>query len=169
MNKNDHERLRDTIKDIQFTMMTTIDSQGKMHSRPMATMAFDDVNDFEGVLWFFTKKDSVKVHEIELDKEVNLSYADPGSQRYVSVSGFASIEADKLRMMQFWKPTLKAWFPEGLDDPQLTLIKVEVDSAEIWDSPPSKVVKLVGIAKSMMTGKPYEDPKIESHHLGRSH
>lgn len=155
--KTDHEKLAEIIKDIKFTMMTTIDSQGKMHSRPMATMDFD-ANDFQGTLWFFTKHDSLKVHEIEEDKDVNLAYSEPSSQRYISVTGLATVETDKNKMKELWNPTLKAWFPEGLEDPELALIKVEVDSAEIWDAPPSKVVRLAGMAKSIVTGKSYENP-----------
>lgn len=155
--QNDFEKLASMIKDIQFTMMTTVDSRGQLHSRPMATMAFDKDHPFAGELWFFTRKDSLKVYEIEDEKEVNLAYANPSSQRYVSVTGMASVEFDREQMKELWTPTLKAWFPEGLEDPELALIKVSVTSAEIWDSPPSKVVKLAGMAKAMLTGKPYDN------------
>ncbi len=154
--QTDYEKLASMINDIQFTMMTTTDSQGRMHSRPMATMKLENESDFQGVLWFFTRKDSIKVHEIEEETEVNLAYADPTSQRYISIAGFASVELDKEKMKELWTPTLKAWFPEGLEDPELGLIRVNVDSAEIWDSPPSTVVKLAGMAQAMLTGKPYE-------------
>jgi len=73
------------------------------------------------------------------------------------VQGVATVSRDKDKMTQLWTPTLKAWFPEGLEDPEIALIRVEVGSAEIWDSPPSKVVRLVGMAKAMMTGKPYDN------------
>jgi general stress protein 26 len=167
--QEEFEKLAEMIKDINFTMMTTIDGSGKLHSRPMATMTFDKSSDFQGTLWFFTKMDSFKVHNIEEDKEVNLAYANPDSQRYVSVSGRASIEKDKTKMKELWSPTLLAWFPEGLNDPEIALIKVEVESAEIWDTPPTKVVQIMGVAKSIMTGKPYEQ-KAQSQHIDlRSH
>ncbi len=151
--KTDYEKLAEMIQDIQFTMMTTLDN-GKMHSRPMATMKLD--KNFDGTLWFFTRLDAPKVHEIEEEKDVSLAYSEPASQRYTAVYGVATISRDKAKMKELWTPPLKAWFPEGLEDPQLTLIRVDVESAEIWDSPPSKVVKLVGMAKAMMTGKPYD-------------
>ena len=162
----DHEKLAEMIKDIKFTMLTTTDTQGKMHSRPMATMAFENNTIFEGTLWFFTKKDSFKVHDIESDKDVVLAYSHPTSQRYVVVYGLASIEKDKLKMLTLWNPMLKTWFPQGIDDPEIVLIKVEVESAEIWDSPPSKMVKLIGMVKSIMTGHHYEEKKIESRQIG---
>ena len=120
----------------------------------MATM---NTNEFQGTLWFFTKIDSLKVHEIEDEQTVSLAYADTSSQRYISVQGVATVSRDKAKMKELWTPTLKAWFPEGLEDPEIALIKVEAESAEIWDSPPSKVVRLVGLAKAMMTGKPYDN------------
>ena len=167
--QEDFERLAEMIRDINFTMMTTIDGTGKMHSRPMATMEFEKPSDFNGTLWFFSRIDSMKVQDIEDEKDVNLAYANPDSQRYVSVSGRASIERDKNKMKELWNPTLLAWFPEGLNDPEIALIKVEVHSAEIWDAPPSKVVQIMGMAKSMVTGKPY-DQKAHSQHIDlRSH
>jgi general stress protein 26 len=167
--KNDHEKLAEMIKDITFTMMTTIGETGQLHTRPMATMDFGNVQAFDGNLWFFTRKDSLKVHDIVEDKEVSLAYSHPTSQRYVAVNGLATVVSDQNKMRELWTPTLKAWFPEGLADPQIALIKVTVESAEIWDSPPGAVVKLVGMAKAMLTGKPYDNNLGEHRQIGRSH
>lgn len=159
------EKLAEMIKDIKFTMMTTIDHEGRMHSRPMATMKINDIHHFDGNLWFFTKIDSTKVYEIDDDHEVNLAYANPDKQQYISVTGTGIILKDQSKMQELWIPTLKAWFPEGLEDPQLALIKVKVDFAELWDTPPSKVVQIFGMAKSLVTGKPYDPKKVNGHHL----
>lgn len=164
----DHQKLAEMIKDINFTMMTNIGENGQLHTRPMATMNFGSVEEFDGNLWFFTRKDSLKVHDIVEDKEVSLAYSHPTSQRYVAVNGFASVVNDKNKMAQLWSPTLKAWFPEGLEDPQIALIKVTVEGAEIWDSPPGAVVKLVGMAKAMLTGQPYDNAG-DHRQIGRAH
>lgn len=166
--QTDHEKLASMIKDINFTMLTTIGENGHLHTRPMATMDFGSVEQFDGNLWFFTRKDSLKVHDIVEDKEVSLAYSHPTTQRYVAVNGFASVVMDKTKMAELWTPTLKAWFPEGLEDPEIALIKVTVEGAEIWDSAPSTVVKLVGMAKAILTGQPYE--KAGDHRqMGRIH
>lgn len=162
MNKA-REKLVEMIKDIQFTMLTTVNNKGKLHSRPMVTLEIKKEK-FDGTLWFFTKRDSLKVQEINKEKEVNLSYANPDSQRYISLSGLASVENDRNKMKELWKPALKSWFPDELEDPELALIKVEVDSAEYWEAPPSKVVQTMGMAKSILTGKPVEQNAF-SHHL----
>lgn len=151
--------LGEMIKDMKFTMMTTIDGDGCMHSRPMATLKFNP-KDFDGKLWFFSKENSHKVHAIENDQHVNLAYSNPEKHHYISVSGSAEVVKDKSLMEKLWNPSLKAWFPEGINDPDISLINVKVDTAELWDSPPSKV-------KSMLTGQSYGQ-KTKSQHIDLS-
>jgi general stress protein 26 len=159
---NDFEKLSGMIKDIMFTMLTTTSEDGSLHSRPMGTLN-PEPKDFDGTLWFFSKRDSIKNHNIEKEPKVNLAYANPDKHQYVSISGKAFISNDRGKMKDLWTPVLKAWFPEGPEDPEMTLIGVNVESAELWDSPPGKVVQLLGFVKSAVTGKPYEQQKTSSH------
>jgi general stress protein 26 len=159
----DLERLATLIKDIRFTMLSTVSEDGAIHSRPMATQKID-VKSFDGSLWFFSKKNSFKNHDIANDQNVNLAYANPDDQKYASVQGRAIISTDREKMKELWNPALKAWFPEGMEDPEISLIGVQVESAELWDSPPSKVVQLAGFVKSTLTGKPL-DHDLSSKHI----
>lgn len=114
-------------------------------------------------IWFFTKDDTPKVDELQNNTQVNLSYADPDDSLYVSVSGRASVIKDKAKAAELWNPALKAWFPQGLEDPHLVLIKVEADMAEYWDSPSNRMVQLFGMVKAAITGEEYrqgENKKI---------
>ncbi len=156
MNKEttDQEKLVSMIRDIRFAMLTTVAPDGTIHSRPMGSLAAN-LKAFDGILWFFSRQDSHKNHDIETDQHVNLAYADPDRQHYVSICGRAFVSTDRAKMKELWNPILKAWFPEGLEDSQISLIGVQVESAEIWESPPSKVVQLMGFVKSAVTGKPY--------------
>ena len=149
------ERLGKMIKGIRVAMLTTLDPDGVLRSRPMATQEAD----FDGTLWFFTKKSTGKVHSIENDQHVNLAYSKPDDQNYVSVAGTATIVEDRAKIHELWTPAMKAWFSEGVDDPEITLIRVDVDSAEIWDSPSSPVVHLIGMAKSIITGRSMDEGK----------
>src|SRR5690349_5444959 len=151
--RNDIEKIRDLIKGIRFAMLTTVDTDGSLRSRPMATQEAE----FDGELWFFTGASSPKVDEVERDHRVNVSYAAPDDNTYVSVSGTARMVRDKAKAKELWNPALKAWFPEGLDDPDLALLRVRVEKAEYWDSPSSKMVQLYGLAKAMLTGKRADD------------
>ena len=78
-------KLNQLTKGIEFAMLTTIRSTGHLHSCPMATSPAED----DGVLWFFSGNHTEKVDAIKMDAHVNLAYTDPGSQRYISVTGNA--------------------------------------------------------------------------------
>lgn len=150
--KNDFEKLFKLIEGVNICMMATEDKDGSIRSRPMATQR--EYKDHD--LYFFTKKDAPKCVEIENETEVNLAYAHPSKQHYVSVSGRAELVQDRNKMKELWNPAYRAWFPEGLDDPEIGLIKVAIEKAEYWDSHSSAVVHLIGVAKAMLTGKQYK-------------
>ncbi len=142
------KKVNDLIKAVQVAMLTTID-WGVLRSRPMQTQEAE----FDGDLWFFTSTDTHKTDEIEKDRRVNVSYAAPDSNTYVSVSGTAALVNDKEKIEELWKPIYKAWFPKGLDDPTLILLKVSVEQAEYWDSSSSTIVQVVGFVKALVTGE----------------
>jgi general stress protein 26 len=143
--------IREMIKDIDYAMLTTIDSEGKLHSRPMAT---NKEVEFDGDIWFFTYASSLKVDEINRHHEVNVSYAAPNKQSYVSLTGVAELVRDRNKLEELWQPQLKAWFPKELDEPDIALLKVNVEKAEYWDSPSSIVANAISLAKAVTTGKP---------------
>ena len=142
------KKVNDLIKNVQIAMLTTIDG-GVLRSRPMQTQEAE----FDGDLWFFTSTDTHKTDEIEKDNRVNVAYASPNDNTYVSVSGTAALVNDKEKIEELWNPILKAWFPKGLDDPTLILLKVSVEQAEYWDSSSSTVVQVVGFVKALVTGE----------------
>lgn len=147
---DDLRKLRELIKGIDFGMLTTVDTDGTLHSRPMSTNG--DV-EFDGDLWFFTDVNSHKVEEIRRSPRVNVSIADPGKQSYVSLSGQAEILRDQAQIDRLWKPAFKAWFPGGKDDPNIALIHVSVEKAELWDSPSSLVAHTFAMGKALLSGE----------------
>ena len=142
------EKLEKLIEGIDFAMLTTIDGD-VLRSRPMSTQDFE----FDGSLWFFTSSNTHKVDEIEKDNRVNVSYAAPDSNKYVSVSGTAEIIKDQAKIDEYWSEIHKAWFPEGKDSPDLVLLRVNVEQAEYWDSPSSTIVQIAGFLKAIATGE----------------
>ena len=143
------EKLRDMIKDIDFCMLTTIDENGDPHSRPMSSNGQIDP---DGDLWFFTGLSSHKVNEIANSPKVNVSFADPKNQRYISITGRAQLVRDRNKIEELWKPEFKIWFPDGVDTPDIALLKVNVEKAEYWDSPSSKIVQAFSFVKALVTG-----------------
>ena len=152
------EKLGKLISKVKFAMLTTADEDGTLRSRPMATQSPED---FDGDLWFYTRASAPKVGEVEHEHQVNLAYAEPGDQLFVSVSGTANLVRDRAKADQLWTPAMKAWFPKGTDDPDLALLKVHVEKAEYWDTPNSTIVHLVGFVKATVTGKAYKPGENE--------
>jgi general stress protein 26 len=145
------EKLKKMLEDIDFCMLTTL-SGGKIRSRPMSTQELG----LDGDLWFFTSEDTHKVDEIKADNRVNVAYSKPSDDVYVSVYGTGEISKDPAKIEELWNPILKAWFPDGLDDTKLCLLKVSVEEAEYWDTPSSSLVQVAGFVKALVTGKEME-------------
>jgi general stress protein 26 len=146
--QNPTRKLAELIKDIRIAMLTTIDDHGTLRSRPMAAQQVE----FDGDLWFFTRARGGKSDEIGHDHRVNVSFAEPGKSRFVSVTGYGFLVRDEDKMRGLWSPLYRAYFPDGLDDPDLALLKVDVERAEFWDGPSGVVVHLFGFAKSVFNG-----------------
>jgi general stress protein 26 len=145
------EKIRGLVEGIDFCMLTSID-EGNLRSRPMSTQSAE----FDGDVWFFTSDETHKIDEIQKDDRVNLAYSSADKNVYVSISGRAEVVHDRAKIEELWSPILKAWFPEGLDDPHLCLLKVSAEQAEYWDSPSGKVVQLFGFVKALVTGESAE-------------
>ncbi|UKP01199.1 pyridoxamine 5'-phosphate oxidase family protein [Nostoc sp. UHCC 0870] len=125
------QNLRELIADIDSGMLTTVDEDGTLHSCPMSTNGNIDA---DGVLWFFIYSSSHKATEIKHHQYVNVSFVSPDRQRYISISGTGQLLQDRNKIEEKWKPQLQMWFPKGLDEPDLTLLKVNVNKADYWQS-----------------------------------
>jgi general stress protein 26 len=144
------EKLREIFTDIDFCLLTTIDGGGDPHSRPMSSNG--DI-DPDGDLWFFTQASSAKVSEVEQSPKVNVSFADPDNQRYVSVTGVAHLVRDRKKIDELWRPQFRMWFPEGKDDPEVALLKVSLEKGEYWDSSSSTIGYALSFISALVTGK----------------
>jgi len=123
------DRLNQLIAGIPMCMLVSVHANGQLHSRPMATQAISD----DGFLWFFTSAQSSKVDEIRNDREVNVAYSDHANLRFVSVAGTCELVRNHSISERLWRDEYKRWFPEGLDDPDLILLKVTINAVEYWD------------------------------------
>jgi general stress protein 26 len=155
MDEDGLEKLWSMVQDIKVAMLTS-DDAGTLRSRPMAHAQ----TTFDGTLWFFTCAASHKVDEVRQDQHVGVSYADPDHQNYVSLSGTARVVDDRAETDARWTESLRVWFPQGRDDPDLALLRVDVTQAEYWDAPSATMLYLVGYARARLTGEP---PQPGSH------
>ena len=147
----DHEKLWELIKDIKFGMFAHRHTDGMIHSHPLTTQ--NKSMDEGSVLYFFISAASEIATRVAADGNVNVSYASPSDDSYVSVSGRAQIVNDQAKKEQLWSPMAKAWFPGGPTDEDLALLEVRIVHAEYWDVDDSKMVQLAKMAKAAVTGE----------------
>lgn len=150
------ETLRQLVSHEHVAMLTTVAPDGSLRSRPMATQAMDQHH----VLWFFTRVDSGKVDEVDRDEHVNVAYANPAKNHYVSISGLGRVVRNPDKIRELWQAPLKAWFPDGPDDPQIALLRVQAYSAEYWDGPSSRMVSLFKMATAALSRR---EPDMGDH------
>jgi general stress protein 26 len=134
-------KLRKLIKSTRIAMFTTVAPDGRLRSRPMANLK----GGFDGDLWFVTRSTAPKTEEIRENQHVNVAFADPEDERFVSISGLASLVRDPAKVDELWSRRLRSWFPDGKKDPELALIRVRIDRAEVWDSKSASMVHLEGL------------------------
>ncbi len=145
----DVERLAKMMEKIDIAMFTTIGEQGRLVSRPLSTQCAS----FDGErVWFMTSADTPKVAEISRNPAVNVAYASSDANTYLSLSGHARAVRDRALIDEFWNDAMKAFFPDGKDDPDLVLIEVAVDSVEYWDGPGSWIGKAASFVVARVTG-----------------
>jgi len=165
---NGRTQLWDLIHDIKFAMFVTRHGNGHLHSRPMTTQNRELGDD--DTLWFFMSRSGDPVDDLAAEPTVNLSYADTDSDRFVSVSGQARVVDNMAKTKELWSKMAQAWFPGGVDDPNLALIEVKIVHAHYWNVTESKITQLYQMAKAAITGtKPEQMGQTGEVHLGTAH
>jgi len=146
----DLHKLGELVEDIDVAMMTTRAADGSMVSRPLQTLKLDDNGEFI----FFTAAKSHKVDELTADSAVNLAYANPGKQRYVSVRGRARMDRDPDTINELWSLPQKIFFPKGKDDPNLMVLRIRVQDASYWEGASNFIARAFDFARGMLDESP---------------
>lgn len=147
--KQEIANLAKLMKKIDIAMLATIGKGGYLVSRPLSTQTVE----FDGErIWFMTEADSPKVAEIRRNARVNVAYASKDANTYISAAGDARVVRDQALIDAFWNDAMKAFFPNGKDDPNLTLIEVQVRTIEYWDGPGSWIGKAATFLVARVTG-----------------
>lgn len=158
MTENQNKKFLEILKDFDTAMLVTRSDSGLL-GRPMAIVDVEE----NGNLWFISGEATEKTREIEVDPTV-LVTCQKDHGRYLSLSGTASIVRDRSKIDQLWKESFQVWFPNGKNDPNVSLIYIETQRGEYWDtSGLKKITYLFQAASAYLTGKP---PKIDE---GREH
>lgn len=142
---NDTQRAWELMEKIAFAMLVTHDGE-KLRARPMAAY----VDRQEGVVYFLSDVRRHKDEEIKSNPNCNLSFADAGDQKYVSVSGTVEVSNDRAKIKELFTTSAKAWW-DSAEDPNIRVLKFLPDEAEFWDSP-GTVISYVKMATAAVTG-----------------
>ncbi len=152
MSRTEHgewARLVKLILGIRVALLTTLDQEGRFHTRPVQTL---DIGP-DRTLWFFTDWRSPKVGELNCDQRVSLGYADPANNAYVAVTGNACLLRDGERARKLWTLEQRAYYPEGPEDGRLALLRVDIERAEYWIAP-GRISYIVAALTAAVTGTP---------------
>jgi general stress protein 26 len=133
--------LSERLRGIETAMLTTMEPDGSLLSRPMVAQKLP----FDGDLWFLARSHSRLVWDVQRHPRVNLNYVALNHDRFISLSGTAHIVRDRRKASQLWDPSYDSWFAGGVDDPELVLVKVTIDFAQAWGSPPGVTERFEGL------------------------
>lgn len=148
------EKIADLLGNFRTAMLTLHSREtGNLHARPMALQQ----ERFDGSLYFFTRKETEKVGDLQADAHANVTMSSTEKNSYLSLNGTARTLDDRAKIEALWNPFAEAWYPDGKDDPSLTLLVVDVEGAEYWDGPSSKVVMMARMAKALVTNTSADD------------
>ncbi|RPD43624.1 pyridoxamine 5'-phosphate oxidase family protein [Paracnuella aquatica] len=144
------KKFKKIVEDVRICMfITNTRDDDQEHTRPMANVAVDD----DGSLWFYTDIRSIKVEEVAADRDVHLTFAHPGKTNYMDVWGKGTVTTDRGLIKEKWSPVVKAYFPGGVDDPNLALLKVTPTDVYYWESETGKMMQFLKMATAAVTGK----------------
>jgi general stress protein 26 len=132
----------------RFVMLTTLDQDGGFYSCPMTLQQATD----DAVLWFFTSTATPTARNIERDPRIGAAVMDDEGF-YASVIGSASLVDDRAKMRELWNTMVKAWFPQGVEDPELTLVRLDVERGEYWDSDQNSLLKMFEFGRALAAGR----------------
>ncbi|MFG6501914.1 pyridoxamine 5'-phosphate oxidase family protein [Microbacterium sp. P05] len=144
------KKLNELLKKFRFAMLTTHTTDDKLTAVPLTVQE----TEFDGDLWFIIGKNALTVQHIAANPSVGVSFSSNDS--WLSLAGNALVVEDLAKLKELWNPAVGAWFPEGPEDPNVTLLKVDAISGEYWDSPGGRVATLVSLVKSKVTGDAFE-------------
>lgn len=146
-------KLKELIKKESICLFCTELMKQPIQTRPMSTQQVDD----EGNIWFMSSIKSDKNAEIALNNSVQLFYSNPGNSEYLSVLGNATVSTDRKKIDELWTPIAKAWFTDGKDDKDISVIKVTPHTAYYWDTKSNKMISMLKMLTAMVTGTAPDD------------
>jgi general stress protein 26 len=111
-----------------MTMMIGLDGVEDGHARPMTAQ----IEGPHGPIWFFTSRDNGIVQGLSAGSRAIATFASKGHDLFATVHGGLVVDTDRAVVDRLWNSFIAAWFEGGKDDPNLVLLRLDAESAEIW-------------------------------------
>jgi general stress protein 26 len=146
-------KLWEIIRKLEVGLLTVRCADGRLRARPVVAHCEES----DQTLWFFTSEDVCRPRATTGGREVSLGFADAGKQLYAVVAGRAIAVRDRATRDKYWRPGLLAWFPSGLDEPGLVLLRLKVRTGEYWDAPAKSTVELIAAVQEVFDNAPTVD------------
>lgn len=147
MSEQNKQHFFSMLGKFSYGMMTTHAKNGELHTRPMAIAKVDG----EGDVWLVTDVHSDKVEELNQDARVCVALQQ--EQRFLSLNGKGEVVRDSKRIHALWNEDWRSWFPNGVDDPSLVLLRIRTVHGEYWDNSGTNRVRIAyEAAKAHLTG-----------------
>ncbi|MEN2488263.1 pyridoxamine 5'-phosphate oxidase family protein [Flavobacterium sp. B11] len=145
------DKIKDLAEHIKTCMFCTY-NEYRLQSRPMSVQKIDDL----GNLWFLSDRNSSQNAEITLNPMVEIFFSEP-HDKFLTLHGTASISYDRETIEKLWNPIVKIWMPGGVDDPNLSVIKVVPEDGYYWNNKNGKMVAIAKMTAAFVTGKTMDD------------
>lgn len=122
-------QIAELIQDIDICMFTTTAEDGALTSRPMSN---NRKVEWDGDSWFFAPTEGRLVSQLKADPTATTTYRAEKGWTFVALAGQGSIEDDPELKKRYWLDELEQWFPNGPEDPGVSLVKFEATAARWW-------------------------------------
>jgi general stress protein 26 len=149
------EKLKDLAEGKMCLFCTK--ENGELHSRPMGATQVDDSGD----IWFFSAKSSNKNRQVAADPEAYLMFIESGKQHYLSLTTEVAIVEDQQKVDELWNGFMKAWFPGGKEDPEISLLRASVVHGHYWDEKDGHLIGMLKAGLKAVTGGKTDDGALE--------
>jgi len=144
---NDREavekRLWGEIEKQHLGMLGIVDGEPQ-HFQPMTAFA----EEHGGKIWFFTRTDTDLAQDAQSGRQAMFIVQSRDKELQACISGELSVQMDRERLERWWNPHVAAWYPEGKDDPRLTMLCLDCDEARVWVSDAGPVRYAYEVAKA---------------------
>jgi general stress protein 26 len=147
---DDMRRLGQYLEGQRTSMLSFADDHGQITARPMTPLEMDA----QGELWMLASRRAMTPVFVAALRQANLIFSDAERSVFISIAGVARLSDDAQRKVALWSVAARPWFPAGADDPDLVLLALQPQVADIWDGPESEVMRLLALTASLIAARP---------------